>query len=42
MDYILPTLDCLASSYKIMNDYKTNNALVVYLTDYEVNCLPYI
>jgi hypothetical protein len=39
---IMPVLDSLASSFKIMNDFKTNNALVVYMTDYEVTCYPFI
>ena len=42
MESIMPTLDSMASSYKIMNDFKTNNALVVYLTDYEISCFPFI
>ncbi len=42
MDFIMPTLDSVASSFKIMNDFKTNNALVVYVTDYDITCYPFV
>lgn len=42
MSHVLPVIDSLASSFKIMNDFKTNNALIVQLSDYEVTCLPFI
>ena len=42
MDSIMPVLDSLSSSFKIMNDYKTNNSLVVYMTDYDITFYPYV
>lgn len=38
----MPCLDSLSSSFKIMNDFKTNNSLVVYLTDYDITCYPFL
>lgn len=39
---VMPCLDALASSFKIMNDYKTNSSLVLYHSDFDITCYPFL